>query len=349
MRSTAARVAVVAVGCLVLGEVVARLWLTAPSAQEPDDALGWAWRPHAHVATYTEGGVSLTLNALGLNDDAVVETPSWRMLVLGNSFVEALQVRRADNFVERAQQLLQERKPGLDIVNLGRSAMHAAHYPVVLSRAWPLLGGDAVVVTVGEGDLVNLLRADIVTERDPSGALTHVGFLPEAKDRMKALFGPILSRSSVVTYLMRRVKPVFEGLANPFVKVEPVPPPDDLRDGPEATARLTWLLRSLRAALPPQVPLLVLDIPSLRYGLGGIATRSAPHESAAYRTAAAQSGLDYLDAGPALIFTYGATGQPGHGFPNLTIGHGHLNAHGHAAVAMALASWIDDQLARSAP
>ena len=93
-----------------------------------------------------------------------------------------------------------------------------------------------------------------------------------------------------------------------------------------------WVLAKLRET----APVLVLDVPQLRYLPGGETELADPTEGETYRRAAKRAGVGYLDAGPALRAAYRRDGQPGHGFHNLEPGRGHLNEIGHRAVARAL-------------
>ena len=331
-----ARVALVLLALTGLAEAGTRAWLTSPSGQISDPEIGWAWRPGVTVFNGSEGGARLRMNALGLNDDELEPTPGRRVLVLGNSFTEALQVSRAENFTSQ----LEAHVPGLDAVNGARSAMGPAHYPVVADRLVAPLAPDALVVALGAGDLDHLLGPQTDARRTPDGALAAVELVPEAKDALKAAFEPLLSRSALATYLMRRYKSVVMGwvdgaraLTDGDAAVAAPPPPPEL-DTAEATERLAFVL----TALTRNGPVLVLDVPELRYQPARQVESAAPAVSAVYRAAAARAGARYVDAGPELVAAYRATGRPGHGFDDVQPGYGHLNAEGHAAVARALAA-----------
>lgn len=331
MGRVAFRLVVVVLTLTLVGEGVARLWITSPSGQVFDPELGWAWRPGATVLNRKEGGAPFVVNALGLNDDEITaKGDRFRLLGFGNSFMEALQVERSDNYTARVE----AGRAGLDFVNLARSAMGPAHYPLVLKRYAERLEPDLLVVSLGEGDLVHLMGPTVAVERS-GGRITRVSPLLEGKDRLKDLFGPLLSRSALATHMMRRLKPVVQGVLD-------APAPEAASAAPakldlvEAEARLAWILTEMRRV----APVLVLDVPQLRYLPAGTTMLGDPTEGHTYQRAA--TGVaDYLDAGPALIATYRASGQPGHGFSNLEVGRGHLNERGHEAVAAALLGWLE--------
>lgn len=342
-RRVLPRVLVVSAALVLLGELGARTFLTSPSGQAFDEDLGWTWRPGAIVFNGAEGGARLRINTLGWNDDEVgPKGGRRRAVVLGNSFTEALQVPRSENFTSVLERLV----PGLDVVNLGRSAMGPAHYPGVLRRVAEALDPDLVVVVVGEGDLPHLLGPLTVVEEAPGGGIARIAVAPEGKDRVKAAFGPVLERSALATWLMRRYKPVVLGWLDAFgvtgdaVAAEPGeaapgagPDGGGADDREEAVRRLAFLLSEMTRSFP----VVVVDVPEIRYGGDRRATRLDPAASEVYRRAAAIAGAELVDAGDELVRAWRETGRPGHGFDNLRLGIGHLNRDGHEAVGRALA------------
>lgn len=334
------RVIVVSLLMLGLGESIARAWLTSPSGQDWDEGLGWSWRPGAVVFNGSEGGVPFTVSSLGLNDDELTPVSELdgriRLLGLGNSFMEALQVARSANYTSRVEQQL----PWVDFVNAARSAMHAAHYTTVAER-FRTLGHALTVVSVGQGDLTHLLQDDLDLRRDEAGTLINIRPPSEAKDRLKRAIAPVIDRSALATYMMRRFKPIFVAWldrARRFGEPTPERTVGEIVEDrtPVAIERLAVVLSRLKR----DGLVLVLDVPHLHYRADRQASRAAPAESRVYREAAARAGVWYLDTGPKLIAAYEETGQPGHGFANKEIGVGHYNEAGHRAIAEALAQWL---------
>ena len=329
---------------LLLGEVVARVLLTSPSGQDFDADLGWVWRPGATIFNNSEGGAPIVINGAGLNDDELEpKGKRFRILGFGNSFMEAIQVPREENYTSIVERLV----PGIDFVNLARSAMGPAHYPIVLERFGSKLDPDLLIVSVGEGDVLSLLSSDVSVERD-AGGIQRIALSLNDKDQLKGAFGPILDNSALATYLMRRLKPVILESVAEFKRVfgpaeaeaRLMAPPDDKAGRFEAADRLAFILRRMRAA----GPVLVVYVPFLEYGPHRHAEAVAAWETEAYTLAAKRAGVPLLDCGPALIDVYARTGQPPHGFPNKRVGVGHLNAAGHAAVAETIAGWLEEHV-----
>lgn len=109
------------------------LWRVLPvvevSLYGPDAATGYALRPGAQGIWRTENRARIAVNAQGFRG-AVLNTPKsageMRVAILGDSYVEALQVEDERSFVHRAEVLL--RSAGLDVrvANFGLSGASPA-------------------------------------------------------------------------------------------------------------------------------------------------------------------------------------------------------------------------------
>jgi lysophospholipase L1-like esterase len=350
------RLAVVTLSMVLLGELVTRLVITAPSAQQPDEELGWTYLPGAVVFNGREGHAHHRTNRLGLIDrEPEAVEARYRVLVFGDSLTESLQVPLDENFTSALEQRFAE----LDVVNLGRSDMSPAHYPIVAARMAAELPADLYVVTVNPGDAVDLLREDVVVtySADAAHALTDLSVVPRGSDRLKALAEPLISRSALATHLMRRAKSTVEellalvsalrsGAEEPVEGAAGAVAADAADAGAlgayrsealAVTERLAWVLGAMRDR---GTPVLLLVLPEIDYQPRGVAADAAPDTTAWFAAAARAAGVPVVSAAPQLISRYAATGVPGHGFADLQIGVGHLNPSGHEAVADALAAWL---------
>lgn len=113
------------------GEVFVRAFISSPLSTQADEELGWVYRPNAIVFQTKEGWATPRMNSLGYNDDEIPVTGvARRVLVVGDSYTEALQVDRADNFCSLAEKHM----PETLLFNAGRSGLSPVHYPVVARR-----------------------------------------------------------------------------------------------------------------------------------------------------------------------------------------------------------------------
>jgi lysophospholipase L1-like esterase len=99
----------------------------APTFAVPNAVYGWTHPPGATVHAYAclgpeyEWSTTATFNSKGLNDDEVTTgrvAGQPRILVLGDSVTEALQVAREEGFTERLETMLD---PGAEVINAGHS------------------------------------------------------------------------------------------------------------------------------------------------------------------------------------------------------------------------------------
>lgn len=328
------RLALVALGLLLLAEAGVRAFITSPSRQQPDAALGFTYQPDSLILQGREGFAANRLDAQGFNDD-IDPVAARRVLLLGDSFAEALQVPREQNFVELAE----ARLPGTEIINAARSGMGPGHFPVARQR-------------FGAGTALTVLA---LNPTDLQDLHAHAAGTMQGRDRLRDLAMPVISRSALATFLSQRAMLLMRRAAETAPMASADAPPTAPETRPEAAPRAAAHDASVPAADPAdlaavtglldalsaQGPVALLWIPVLDYS-------RKPAPEAAYSAkvrvvfaeAAARLGLPFADAGPALAAAFAATGQPPTGFANSTPGEGHLNAAGHRAVATVLARLV---------
>lgn len=95
---------------------------------KPDPVLGFAPMPNKHVNKKDEGLGQAQYNEYGLPEPALpLDKPAntYRIAVIGDSFVEALQVERKDTFCYRLGQALEKKYPGthFEVMNFGSLAI----------------------------------------------------------------------------------------------------------------------------------------------------------------------------------------------------------------------------------
>jgi hypothetical protein len=159
--------ALVVLATLALGVGAAELALrvagfSAPIWYEPHGALGWAMRPGAEGWFTREGRAYARVNAAGFRDreHALDKPPGvYRIAVLGDSFVEALQVEREATFWSRMGGALQAcpRLQGrnLEVLAFGVSGYGTAQQALLLESTASRYQPDFVLLAFTPNDVRN--------------------------------------------------------------------------------------------------------------------------------------------------------------------------------------------------
>jgi hypothetical protein len=330
---------------LAAGEVTTRLWIASPSSMVPDARYGSTYLPHARVVHSTEGWSASRTNSLGLIDDELrVPRPPVRAILLGDSFVEAKQVARRDDFAHVAERRL----AGLEVVSVGCSGRSPNEYANWLEDHGPQLAPDIVVVQLNDWDLADVLahpgstgRAaanDVVTE--PTTAAGHAGSL-------KRLWQRLQHDSALVALAWGRLKPLAQDavarlsdrLHGTVTTATNADPPTRVAD-PRAPALMDALHHRFAGHTPR---LIYLYIPSMDY-FGPHADYGEPRVAAFYHAFAARNRVTVVDPLQELRAEFARTGRPLHGFSNSVLGTGHLNVDGHRVVGERLARAIAEAM-----
>jgi lysophospholipase L1-like esterase len=319
-------------------------WIQTPSTAVYDPRFGLVQRPHARVVQSMEGWTEARANSLGLFDDELREPkPPLRALLLGDSYAEALQMRRDRNFSSVAERDL----PGLEVVNAAGSGRFLAHYAGHLATTIEAVRPDLVVIQVNDGDVLELgdpaklgeARAELQGRSEFQRAEANAGgSLP---GRLRALF----KRSALVKYLSVRLALLDqherERFARKFLPAAGPPvDPNSVPASPTTIATTDSLMNEI-VALSPR-PILVY-IPFLDY-FAAKPAEMYPNRRAFWRAVAERHHVTLIDPTDALLAEFRRTGQPLHGFDNSRLGAGHLNALGHAIVGRMLADTLAERM-----
>ena len=119
------------------------------------------------------------INDQGMNDEPVpLEKPTdeLRVLVLGDSFVEAVQVAREQNFCKRLERLLSERQHRkVRVINAGVTTYSPLLEYLYFTRELRRYQPDAVVQVFFSNDVYDDLRYTALATFDPNGLPIAVG------------------------------------------------------------------------------------------------------------------------------------------------------------------------------
>ncbi|WP_144186623.1 hypothetical protein [Elioraea rosea] len=330
-----------AVLCAFAAEFILREITYLPGQWRPDPVLGLTRPPHSLVFVGLEGGVKLRFDRHGLNnDDAVWDAAAGAVALIGDSFVEAVEVARGQNMTSR----LAESIAPVRVLNLGRAAATPQLLPALLEGvdAAGALGLVVMVVsTTDAGELRGAAQAMSAEERGRCPVARQggggTGALASAQE-VSALAARIGSR---LRETRRRIAGTI-AFARPRQAVAGAGPDHAAEDAAAAQLlagclrRLSARHRVVGALLPP----VTLGDSTRAVRLGGWRRDAAMHQ-AGFDAAA----IPLLVPPDAVISRFAAAPAVA-GFANAVVGEGHLNEEGHRVVAAWLASALAGHLPR---
>jgi len=170
------RIALLTLAGLVAGSVVAELafriieatplWRVLPvpevSLYGPDPFTGYRHRKYAQGVWVQENRTFVKISNLGLRDrDRPLErSGATRVVIVGDSVIEALQVDLNDTAVAVAERELAARNPGAEVVNLGLAGATPAVQVARLQSVGLALKPDLAVVVTTIGDFLGTANQD---------------------------------------------------------------------------------------------------------------------------------------------------------------------------------------------
>lgn len=293
-----------------------------------DPIVGWVWRSTTVVHRLGEGwGISHWRDDES-REHAPVAADAPRVLFLGDSFTEALQVDDDEVFSARLS--------NVNALNIGQSGHSAADYVAFASEYRTRFHPEWTVIELAPPDLGDDAFNASKTHFD-AGLETRVIIMPGSGGRITGLLTPLRRRSDAVDYGLSRWHDYSSGAKMPplFRAADEETRPSE----PKPAASVTWPVAAemarLRDAYGGRVTFLFL--PEFKGRPSGV--------EAAFMAACGNDRLSCVN----LRVTFDGFRQRGDapsGFPNSTFGEGHLNARGHAAAAQLLQSEIERLRAR---
>lgn len=189
---------------LLIGELVTRLAIMSPSAAISDPDLGWIWRPGTEVFHTKEGWARNRVNDAGFNDAQLQSSVSGKsnVLVIGDSFTEAMQVPREANFVSK----LNSAHKCHNFINAGRSGVAISHFPLLAQRFSELVDYSEIVLVVNRWDPAETLTSSGKVVRDDNGKVVAIEYRFKQPHPIRQRLEPLFANSALATYLLERAK-----------------------------------------------------------------------------------------------------------------------------------------------
>lgn len=324
------------VGALLAGlavELVVRQTFLKPGYTDPD--FGAVMRPGAVARHAMEGDGESHWTDHGVRRKELPPDGTPKVLVLGDSFTEALMIDDPDVFSAQLEARLGPAGDGPVVLNVGRSGATAADYLALAGRYRALFDPRWTVIQIRDDDVTDAAwrpGGQAVLERGPDGAIvgrfepkqpSAAGRLLQALSAFVAMPSYAIVRTRQFLEAWRAEPPLFRG-ASAGPKPVAMPPPRDAYPVEETLDRLA-------AAFDGHVTFLWLpDYEPERSG--GTGSETEMRVMAACRERGL-SCVNLRDAFPA----FRARHEAPYGFPNTAWNVGHLNAAGHRAAGELLA------------
>jgi hypothetical protein len=307
-----------------------------------DNTLGKIYKPGTLVNS-DEGFCRTQINSLGMRNKEISSKGlnEKRILVLGDSYTEGIQVNDDSLYTMKLEKSLREKyDEDISIVNGGRSGASPANY-VYLSQFYnSQVNSDYTVIQINDADWVS----DIFNKNQNF-------YIKEESGNFQVLFNnyisssPVLSRfpqlsfllkfnnSALLNYINIKLKKINQSKSSGEMKTSEKTV--DAKDIEEAS---DWIIKELKARYSN---IIFLYIPTIDYN--NYSTEYTPIEEL-INAKCDKYGIDFIDVRKEFINHYIQCKQPAYGFNNSIPGIGHMNAIGHSIVANKLEAYFEGRI-----
>jgi lysophospholipase L1-like esterase len=321
---------------LILGQLI----LQKPTSQTHGE-LGRIYGRGLYVQG-KEGYGRTLLNELGLRSPSLTEEPFQKdernILVLGDSYTQAMQVSDEVAFPQHLNELLGEHT---NVINAGREGASPADYIALAEYNHKTFDPDAVVVQLNEADFTRDLLSDKQTfyfEATARGFTLRENKSVVSSNELASRFANLqgVLNFSVMRLALERVEAMRAGkthIANETLQVGVQETDGSLEK---------FVVQELKRAY--QNPVL-LYIPEIDYFSPDYAQ---PHPTEKHLAEAARNeGLRFISLRGDFVALYRHRHRTAHGFTNTQPGMGHINPLGHEVAAERLAQELTPQVANA--
>lgn len=276
--------------------------------------------PGRFTSRATEGFAAMRMDENGYNNAAVPGEDGVSVLIMGSSHMEALNVAQEENTASLLNAALRARGEAGCAYNIGISAHTLPRCMANFARAVDRFAPSVCVVVETDDLLFSKKALDAA--------------LSDTNERLSATNRTI---TRALRYFPLAVA-LYEQYSNANAADAAAPSGDaegsqEIYDSYEAY--LTDAFARLRAE--SDVPVILLHHPHLRLNADGTATADVDARlRRVFASAAARSGVIFVDMTDAFLENFRANHTLPHGFANTEAGVGHLNARGHRMIAEAL-------------
>jgi hypothetical protein len=284
------------------------------------------------------------INSLGMRGPEIGrrQAGEYRILTLGDSFTQAVQVGDEQTFCCRLQRALaaKTRLP-IRVVNGGRDGGSPAYYIHLAPFYQRVIHPDYVIVQLDDGDFTS----DILNPQKTFYAVPDNGTFKTVKNaavRNDSLLSRQAARFSVLKHLsmLRVANERFQAALHSLCGGQADEDDSTAPLSPLQREALDWAIRTLRDRYPRVI---LLYIPTLLYDH---LNQPPPEVETLLAAATRRWHVDYINLRDDFVQDFRAHHQPLHGFDNTLPGFGHINSRGHLLAARRLAAYFEGKIGR---
>jgi lysophospholipase L1-like esterase len=314
--------------------ILSQLILQKPTSQS-HPVLGRIYGQGLYVQG-KEGYGRTVLNELGLRSPPLGALPAdaFRVLVLGDSYTQAMQVSDEVAFPEHLSELL---GTSSSVINSGREGGSPADYIALETFNKTTFQPDSVVVQLNEADFTRDLLSKNQTFYYEPTAQGYTLRENKALVSSNALASRFVGLQSILNFsVMRLALERIEGLR--AGKTDIAAP--EANQPPQSDGSLErFVVQELKKAYSTPI---LLYIPEINYFANDYAE---PHLTEQYLAEAARDAdVTFISLLPDFAELYKTEHKTAHGFANTQPGMGHINALGHQIVAERLVQALSPML-----
>ncbi len=324
---------------IIFAELLVRYTITSAATSISDSEIGWIYKPHSTIFHTKEGWASNTTNSLGFNDDEIINTKTHEaILFLGDSFTEALQVDRTNNFTS----LIEKQRPCINSMNASRSGLSPIQYPVILNRFLDKTEISKTIMVLSFGDMNDINKDKSIIIRDSAHSpITKIILKKKKLGWVRKKTDIILSHSALATFFKNRIKAV---LANKNIRnnnIELDKPFKPLKNRDHIREVLVYVFNEIN----DRIPLSIVYIPMLKYLPDGQTeqTNQSILFAKLIKDVASKNKIPFLSGLEFMVNSYQTNKNPPVGFANYRILKGHLNKSGHQSIARTILKLVNIQ------
>jgi len=284
-----------------------------------------------------EGATQFKTDQKGLNNDDWLynkENEIPTIIILGDSYTEALQVKREDNFSSLTMTDLRKQNHSTNIFNLGLSGLSLADYIFFSENYKKEYDPDILIIQVTESDFFSDATSQsklvhIKKENDEFSITVNKNYEGKLQQMLTNIYEPMNDTQRIITLLpfLQYTKQKSEQLFKKASSLSPHQPVQKHYD----TDLLDWEMKMLKEKY--QIPIILLYIPTTPIIEDNIVKTKKDEFFPILQVHVQQHDITLINMKESFEQAYQQIKQLPRGFENTSPGDGHINELGHQLVA----------------